>query len=93
MVPENILKSNDVSANLEAVTKKLRDENAQVRSLGYLIGLALIKKSSGHQQVDVGEQILSGLGVDELTCVDDMLQERLALEVCAESYHVKFHSS
>jgi U3 small nucleolar RNA-associated protein 10 len=63
------------------VRTKIRDDNSHVRSLGYLIALALIKKSSGNQQVDIAEQILSGLGVDEFAGVDDLSQEHLALEV------------
>ena len=61
---------------------KLRDDNSHVRLFGYLIGLELLKKTSGHQQVDIGEQILSCLGVDELAGVDDLSQEHLSLEVC-----------
>jgi hypothetical protein len=71
---------------------KLRDDNSHVRLLGYLIALELIKKSSGPQQVDVAEQILSGLGIDKLVGVDDLSQEHLALEVWADSFHVRFFS-
>ena len=60
---------------------KLRDENSHVRSLSYLITLALVKKSSGHQRIDIGEHILPGMGVDALAGVDDLSQEHLALEV------------
>ena len=64
---------------------KLRDENSHVRSLSYLIGLALVKKSTGHQQIDIGEHILSAMGVDALAGIDDLSQEHLALEVNAKS--------
>ena len=82
VVPENIISSNNVAANVEAVAIKMRDVNSHVRLFGYLIALELIKKSSGHQQVGIGEQIQSCLGVDELAGVDDLSQEHLSLEVC-----------
>jgi hypothetical protein len=87
LVPENILSSNNVTAHVEAVTMKLRDDNSYIRLLGYLIALELVKKSSGYQQVGIGEQILSCLGVDELAGVDDLSQEHLCLEVCPVSCH------
>jgi U3 small nucleolar RNA-associated protein 10 len=80
-VSENIIHSNNVSANLEAVTTKLCDDNPHVRLLGHLIALALLNKSPRHLQVDIGEQILACMGVADLTGVDDLSQEHLALEV------------
>ena len=80
MDPDNIIHA---SADVEAVMTKLRDENSHVRSLNYLIALALVKKSSGRQQIDIAEHILSGMGVDALAGVDDLSQEHLALEVNA----------
>ena len=81
-IPENIVNSKNVTSYIDSVMIKLRDDNSHVRLFGYLIGLELLKKTSGHQQVDIGEQVLSCLGVDELAGVDDLSQEHLSLEVC-----------
>ena len=82
MFLENIINSKNVVSYIDSVMIKLRDDNSHVRLFGYLIGQELLKKTSGHQQVDIGEHILSCLGVEELAGVDDLSQEHLSLEVC-----------
>lgn len=85
---ENLLKSPRFPQHFELLIAKFKDSHPHVKLLGHLIGISLIRQSTGSRQIESAYKIMQTINLSELSGIDDLSQEHLALEVMNLAYLV-----
>ncbi|KAL0952425.1 hypothetical protein HGRIS_006698 [Hohenbuehelia grisea] len=80
-IAESILKSNVFLEHLDLLVAHLRNPNAHVRALGYLITRALLNQLSGEHQIQAAFKVMQAMDLKQLGGMDESLGTEAAEEM------------
>ncbi|KAH7920221.1 hypothetical protein BV22DRAFT_1199044 [Leucogyrophana mollusca] len=79
-IAENILASNDSSADIPLVLAKLHDPLPHGRALAYLVARALLLRSSGNQQIGMACRLLHAMRLGDMGVFDGLAEQDIGLQ-------------
>ena len=75
----NIMMSNEYKAHFESLVAKLRNDNAHVQILTYLIMHSLIKQLSGEHQIGAAYKILETIDYEHISTIQGLSEDATEL--------------